>query len=112
MSRTRQFIAWFCMAASLWMGAGYQIHSLSHAVHALHDHEAAHDHEGEHDHGNGHAALCEQCGLFAVLEGAVPSAQAVSLPALPPGRPWPASAAPARAFSFTAYASRAPPAFT
>lgn len=125
MSRTRQFIVWICMAASLWMGAAYPLHGLAHAVHALHEHEAAHDPDGAHDHGDGHdhaahghgdghdhGAHCEQCGLFAALDGAAPSATTASLPALALGGAWSANAAPARTFSFTAYASRAPPDLT
>ena len=108
MQRTRHLIAWFCMAASLWMGAGYPLHGLAHAVQALHQHEAGHDPDGAHDHG----VHCEQCGLFAALDGAAPSGTTASLPALAPGGAWSADAAPARAFSFTAYASRAPPAWT
>lgn len=114
MSRTRQLIVWICMAASLWMGASYPLHGLAHAVHALHEQEAGHDPDGAHDHGDGHGhgVHCEQCGLFAALDGAAPSATTALLPAPALGGAWSADAAPAHTFSFTAYASRAPPART
>ena len=114
MSRTRQLIVWVCMAASLWMGAGHALHSLSHALQAAHRHEdpRASGGVGDHQQPDQHNAAihCEQCGLFAALDGAAPSAPPPAL-AMPTGTaPGSACVVPTRAVAFTAYAPRAPPA--
>lgn len=114
MSRTRQLIVWVCMAASLWMGAGYPLHGLSHALQAAHVRADAYTSDGARDHErrdqSNHAAHCEQCGLFAALDGAAPSAPPPAM-AMPTGTtPGTARVVSTRAVAFTAYAPRAPPA--
>jgi hypothetical protein len=103
MHRTRPFIAWFCLAASLWMGAGFQLHRLSHALHAL---EAAQAHDGMPE----HEAVCDQCVLFASVDGAVPVAGPIALAASAAGATLAFPKAECRASTFIAYVSRAPPA--
>ncbi len=101
MRHPRQLIAWFCIAASLWMGVGFQLHGVAHALHSL---EAS-----EHDSAPGHEATCDQCLLFASTDGAMPL-QATALVSEPPAALADASIdTPLRATAFTAYASRAPP---
>ena len=103
MQRARHLIAWFCMAASLWMGTGLPLHNLSHALGML---EAARSHEGL----PGTDTACDQCLLLAAADGAMPSTTAqVPLAPLTPHAPAPLSAAAVHT-AFTAYASRAPPA--
>lgn len=102
MRHPRQLIAWFCIAASLWMGMGFQLHGLAHSLHALETSE-------RHDSAPGHEPACEQCLLFASVDGALPL-QAAALAGAPPATRGNASiATPLRATAFTAYASRAPP---
>lgn len=102
MSRTRRFIAWFCMAASLWMGTGLPLHGLSHAVRAL----EANSHP---DPLPAQDVACDQCLLLAAADGALPSA--VSCIAAGPTRTAAPTPRPSEGCfsSFTAYASRAPP---
>ena len=98
----RQFLAWLCIAASLWMGVGFQLHGVAHSLHEL---EASSEHEPL----PGHERACEQCLLFASADGALPL-QAAALASSPPVLL--ANASPAlalRVAAFTAYASRAPP---
>jgi hypothetical protein len=102
MRHPRQFLAWFCIAASLWMGMGFQFHGMAHARHALEASE-------RHDSAPGHEPACEQCLLFASIDGALPlhaAALAIAPPAALVDAP---IATPLRATAFTAYASRAPP---
>jgi hypothetical protein len=102
MRHPRQLIAWFCIAASLWMGAGFQLHALEHSLHAL-ETSQSHDSAPEHE------PACERCLLFASVDGALPT-QVAALASVPPAAPGNASiATPLRATAFTAYASRAPP---
>jgi hypothetical protein len=102
MRHPRHLIAWFCVAASLWMGVGFQLHGLAHSLHALETSE-------QHDSAPGHEPACEQCLLFASVDGALPL-QAAALAGAPPATRGNASiATPLRATAFTAYASRAPP---
>lgn len=103
MHRTRHFIAWFCLAASLWMGVGFQLHGLSHALHAL---EAAQAHEGV----PGHLVACDQCLLFASVDSAMPLAGPVVPPAPAADTALACPRAECGASTFTAYVSRAPPA--
>jgi hypothetical protein len=102
MRHPRQLIAWFCIIASLWMGMGFQLHGLAHSLHALETSE-------QHDSAPGHEPACEQCLLFASVDGA-PPLQAAALAIAPQAARADASiATPLRATAFTAYASRAPP---
>lgn len=102
MSRTRQFIAWFCMAASLWMGTGLPLHGLSHAVRAL---EAT----SHPDPLPAQDVACDQCLLLAAADGALPSA-VIFIAAGPTRTAAPIPRQAVGSFSsFTAYASRAPP---
>jgi hypothetical protein len=102
MHRHRRAIVWLCAAAALLLGAQAQLHGLSHAVQAVQ--ASAH-------HGplslHGHA--CEQCLLYAGLDGAAPTT-ALAPAALADNRV--EAGAPVtlpRAAVFTAYISRAPP---
>jgi hypothetical protein len=63
------------MATSLWMGAGWQWHGLSHVLRAL---DAVHVHDGAPE----HEAVCEQCLQFASVDGAMPVADS-ALPQAP-----------------------------
>ena len=76
MRHPRQLIAWFCVAASLWMGVGFQLHGLAHSLHALETSE-------QHDSAPGHEPACEQRPLFASVDGALPL-QAAALAGAPP----------------------------
>jgi hypothetical protein len=102
MHRHRRAIVWLCAAAALLLGVLAQLHGLSHAVQAVQ--ASVH-----HDPVSLHAQPCEQCLLYAGLDGAVPPA------ALPPAvlaNIRVEAGAPAtlpRAAFFTAYSSRAPP---
>ena len=80
MRHPRQLIAWFCIAASLWMGVGFQLHGLAHSLHALETSE-------QHDSAPGHEPACEQCLLFASVDGALPL-QAAALASCATGRAW------------------------
>ncbi|MFO1279534.1 MAG: hypothetical protein U1F04_08150 [Burkholderiaceae bacterium] len=128
MPRSRQFVAWFFIAATVWMGTGQALHALSHALHALetpqsmppmarvalalgsgHDHSDCDGHGHAPEDGRDHGVLCEQCALFSAMDGAGVTRSGVSLPALPGQVPGSALPATARNFRFTAYTSRAPP---
>ncbi len=98
----RRAIAWLCIAAALLLGVNAQLHGLSHAVQAVQ--AAAHQ-----DPLAAHAAACEQCLLFAALDGAVPAPAATPLPAACATAVSPVPALPAYPTAFTAYVSRAPP---
>jgi hypothetical protein len=102
MRHPRHYLAWFCMAASLWMGAGMQWHGLSHALRAV---DAVHTHDGVPE----HEAPCDQCLLFASTDGAMPTAGLVVLPAPVANTTQACAALECRASVFTAYVSRAPP---
>ena len=52
MRHPRHLLVWICMATSLWMGAGWQWHGLSHVLRAL---DAVHVHDGAPE----HEAVCE-----------------------------------------------------
>jgi len=100
--RLRRPIVWACIAATLWLGVGAQLHGLSHALQAVQ--APAHKEALV-----AHAQACEQCLLYAALDGAAPT-PASSLPAVATASPArTAPAAPDRVAVFTAYASRAPP---
>ncbi|MBE2261195.1 MAG: hypothetical protein IAE92_00555 [Burkholderiaceae bacterium] len=102
MRHPRQIIAWFCIAASLWMGTAFQFHGLAHALQSL----EASEHQ---DSAPGHQPACEKCLLFAAVDGAMP-VHAVALFGAPPVALGDASGAiRLHATAFTAYASRAPP---
>lgn len=102
MRHPRQLLAWFCIAASLWMGLGFQLHGLSHALETV---QASASDEPL----PGHEAACEQCLLFASADGALPSLTAALDSAPATLRVTAAPAPTLRATVFTAYASRAPP---
>lgn len=103
MRHPRHLLVWICMATSLWMGAGWQWHGLSHVLRAL---DAVHVQDGAPE----HEAVCEQCLQFASVDGAMPVADS-ALPQAPAQvSAFPCKAVACRASAFTAYASRAPPA--
>lgn len=102
--RHRRAIIWLCVAATVLLGIGAQLHGLSHSLQAVQasahkDVQAA-----------AHAQACEQCLQFAAIDGGLAAhvaaawvavaADAVGL-GVPVARP--------RATVFVAYASRAPP---
>ena len=81
---------------------GFQLHGVAHALHSLEASE-------QHDSAPGHEPACEQCLLFASVDGALPL-QAVALAIAPQAALADAPiVTPLRATAFTAYASRAPP---
>ena len=102
MFRRRLAIAWLCIAAVLLLGVSAQLHGLSHSLQAVQ--ASAHK-----DPLAGHAQACEQCLLFAALDGAAPTHPAV--PLCPPCGTSECTepATLLRAAAFTAYVSRAPP---
>lgn len=103
MHRHRRAIVWLCAAAALLLGMQAQLHGLSHAVQAVQ--ASAH-----HVPVSLHAQACEQCLLYAGLDGAAPTT-ALAPASLADNRV--EAGAPAmlpRAVVFTAYISRAPPA--
>jgi hypothetical protein len=89
MRHPRHLLVWICMATSLWMGAGWQWHGLSHVLRAL---DAVHVQDGAPE----HEAVCEQCLQFASVDGAMPVADS----ALPQ--------APAQASAFSLQGGRVP----
>ncbi len=103
MRHPRHFIAWFCLAASLWMGVEFRLHGLTHALHAL---DAVEVHEGE----PASETVCEQCLLFASVDGAMASRGPVLEPGPATQTAKALSASGHRVSPFTAYESRAPPA--
>jgi len=104
MRHPRQVFVWFCIAAALWMGVGFQLHGLSHSLQSLH---AASLEETL----PGHAPECEQCLLFAALDGGIVSSHSLAwLPRAPVAMDRSVAFTPLRPVVFTAYASRAPPA--
>jgi hypothetical protein len=101
-------LVWLCIVAAMLLGLGAQLHGLSHALQTLKTLNAA-----THDEPSAlHAPGCDRCLQFAALDGFVPTHGATALPlaactsgvrdAPPPTL---------RAAVFTAYISRAPPAF-
>ena len=102
MHRHRRAIVWLCAAAALLLGVQAQLHGLSHAVRAVQ--ASAH-----HDPVSLHPQACEQCLLYAGLDGAAPTTAlapaALACDRVAAG----ASATRLRAVVFTAYLSRAPP---
>jgi hypothetical protein len=105
MNRHRRAIVWACIAAAVLLGLQAQLHGLSHAVQALQEVQASASQEPL----AAHAQPCDQCLLFAALDGAAP-APAAGLPAVATDQTaCTAPALPLRAAAFAAYASRAPP---
>ena len=102
--RRRRAIVWLSIAAALLLGVGAQLHALSHSLRAVQ--ASAH-----HDPLAAHTQACEQCLLFAALDGAAPTCDATPLPPTSEATGGTAPAARLAASSFTAYISRAPPRF-
>jgi hypothetical protein len=102
MRRRRHAIVWLCAAAALLLGVQAQLHGLSHAVQAVQ--ASAH-----HDPVALHAQACEQCLLYAGLDGTAPT-HALALATVAAAEVEAIAAVPLlRAAVFTAYVSRAPP---
>ncbi len=100
--RRRRGIVWLCIAAALLLGVGAPLHGLAHSVQAI---EAS----ANKDPVTAHAPTCEQCPLYAALDGAVPMRAATPQLEACATDGFIVPALPARAAAFTAYASRGPP---
>jgi hypothetical protein len=101
--RHRQAVVRLCCCALLLLGAGAQLHGLSHAL------EAAQQAKSHHDTAAAHSQVCEQCLQYAALDAAMPTIDATGLWTTATQSAYLAPPSTQRAATFAAYRSRAPP---
>jgi len=100
--RRRKSVVWLFAIAMLLLGLGAQLHGLWHSLQAVHT-------STDKDALAAHPQACEQCVLYAALDGGPPCSVGPLLP-LPSAAPeCSAAATRPRPSVFTAYISRAPP---
>jgi len=102
MLRRRRAIVWLGIATVLLLGVGAQLHGLSHSLLAVQESEKQEPWVAQ-------SQPCEQCLLFAALDGAVPAPAKAPVPAACAAGERATPELAVRAVAFTAYVSRAPP---